>query len=243
MKLLLADDEPPALAKLRRFLADAIDVEILGEASDGDSALQLTRDNAADAILLDIQMPGLSGLEVAAGVPNGLLVVFVTAFDEFAVRAFELNAVDYLLKPYTRERLLACIERLRLRLKPEAREQQHAQLLGALHQIQPIPGHWMVPHRGALQRIALGDVECVEAADNYIELHTASKSWLDRITLAAFLAHPAARGFVRIHRSFAVHLDHICRIEPLGKGDAELTLTSGRCVRLSRRYRDVLMKP
>jgi two-component system, LytTR family, response regulator len=243
VKLLIADDEPPALVKLRRFLADIADVAIVAEAGDGAQALQLSRDVAADAILLDIQMPLLSGLEVATALPDGMLVVFVTAYDEHAVRAFELNAVDYLLKPYTRERLLACIERLRLRLRPEAREQQRVGLLGALHQIQPIAGHWMVPHRGALQRVALSEIECVEAADNYIELHTAAKSWLDRITLAAFLAHPAARGFLRVHRGHAVNLDRIVRIEPMGKGDAELTLTSGRRVRVSRRYRDALLKP
>jgi two-component system LytT family response regulator len=242
VKLIIADDEPPALAKLRRFLADIADVEIVAEASDGAEALQLTRDVLTDAILLDIQMPLLSGLEVAAAVPDGMHVVFATAYDEHAVRAFELNAVDYLLKPYTRERLLACIERLRQRLRPEARGQQRVGLLGALHQIQPIAGHWMVPHRGALQRVPLSEIECVEAADNYVELHTATKSWLDRITLAAFLAHPAARGFVRVHRGHAVNIDRIARIEPIGKGDAELTLTSGRCVRVSRRYRDALLK-
>jgi two-component system, LytTR family, response regulator len=242
VKLIIADDEPPALAKLRRFLADIADVEIVAEVADGTQALQRTRDTAADAILLDIQMPGMSGLEVAAAVPEGVLVVFATAYDEHAVRAFELNAVDYLLKPYTRERLLACVERLRQRLRPEAREQQRVGLLGALHQIQPIAGHWMVPHRGALQRVPLSEIECVEAADNYIELHTAAKSWLDRITLAAFLAHPAARGFVRVHRGHAVNIDRIARIEPIGKGDAELTLTSGRSVRVSRRYRDALLK-
>jgi len=242
MKLLIADDEPPALLKLRRFLADIADVDVVAEAGDGASALQISRDVAADAILLDIQMPLLSGLEVAAALPDGMLVVFVTAYDEHAVRAFELNAVDYLLKPYTRERLLACIERLRERLRPEAREQQRVGLIGALHQIQPIAGHWMVPHRGALQRVPLAEIECVESADNYVELHTAAKSWLDRITLAAFLAHPAASGFLRVHRSHAVNLDRVVRIEPIGKGDAELTLASGRIVRVSRRYRDALLK-
>ncbi len=241
MRLLIADDEPPALLKLRRFLGDIADVEIVAEANDGAQALQLSRDLAADAILLDIQMPLLSGLEVAAAVPEGMLVVFATAYDAHAIRAFELNAVDYLLKPYTRERLCACIERLRQRLRPEVREQQRVGLLGALHQIQPIAGHWMVPHRGALQRVPLSEIECVEAADNYVELHTSGKSWLDRITLAAFLAHPAASGFLRVHRSHAVNLDRVMRIEPIAKGDAELTLTSGRKVRVSRRYRDALL--
>ncbi|HSI57961.1 MAG TPA: LytTR family DNA-binding domain-containing protein [Ideonella sp.] len=243
MKLLLADDEPPARAKLRRFLEPLDDVVLVGEAADGDETLRLVGETAPDAVLLDIQMPGRSGLEVAAALPPGVMVVFTTAYDEFALRAFELNAVDYLLKPFTRERLHGCVERLRQRLAPPEREQQRQGLLNALHSLQPVPGHWMVALQGALRRVPLAEVEVVEAADNYIELHTAHKSWLDRTTLSAFLAHPAAAGFVRVHRSFAVQLAQVARIEPLAKGDAMLTMVSGRGVRVSRRFRDALLPP
>jgi two-component system, LytTR family, response regulator len=241
MKLLIVDDEPPARAKLRRFLGEMPDVEIAGEAGDGHAAMSMVSDTAPDAVLLDIQMPGMTGLEVAATLPPGVLVAFTTAFDEFAVRAFELNAVDYLLKPFTRERLQACIARLRQRLSNDGRAQQRQGLLAALHSLQPVPGHWMVAHRGALHRVPLDEVEVVEAADNYIELHTATASWLDRTTLAAFLAHPAAGGFVQVHRSAAVNAMRIARIAPLAKGDAALTTVAGRSVRVSRRYRDALL--
>jgi len=241
VRLLLVDDEPPARAKLRRLLAGMPEVDVAGEAGDAEEALAVLARAPADAALLDIQMPGMSGLELAATLPPALLVAFTTAYDAYAVQAFELNAVDYLLKPFTRERLQACVERLRGRLAPQAREQQRQGLLAALHSLQPVPGHWMVSHRGALHRIALADIEAVEAADNYVELHTASASWLDRVTLAAFLAHPAAGTFVRVHRSFAVNVGRIARIAPLAKGDAELTMESGRVVRVSRRYREELM--
>jgi len=240
MKLLLVDDEPPALAKLRRFLAD-MDVEVVGDASNGRDALRLLAVTPADAVLLDIQMPGMNGLETAAAVPAGTLVAFTTAYDEFAVNAFELNAVDYLLKPFTHERLQACIERLKQRLPPQEREQQRKGLLAALHSLQPVAGHWMVSHRGALHRVALADIEVAEAADNYVELHTAATTWLDRITLAAFLDHASATDFVRVHRSFAVNVTRIARITPMAKGDAEITTDSGRTVRVSRRYRDDLL--
>jgi two-component system, LytTR family, response regulator len=240
MKLLLVDDEPPARAKLRRFLTTMPQVEIVGEAGDGQCALELVSRQRVDAVLLDIQMPRMGGLEVAAALPPGVHVVFVTAYDKHAVRAFELNAIDYLLKPYTRERFAACIDRLRERLADRTGRRQSLQ--NALHQLQPVPGHWMVPTRSGLCRLALADVECVEAADNYVELHTAGHSYLDRSTLAGFLAHPVAAAFVRVHRRFAIQPAHIREIVPLARGDAEILLKSGRRVRLSRRYRDNLIK-
>jgi len=243
MNLLLVDDEAPALAKLRRFLADDPGVRIAGEAADGDAALAFVaaQPQAVDAVLLDIQMPGRTGLDVAAALPPHVLVAFVTAFDEHAVQAFELNAVDYLLKPTTRERLAACVARLRERLAPPERAQQRQHLATALHALQPVADHWLVSDRGELQRVPLAQVECVSAADNYIELHSASATWLDRTTLSAFLEHPAARGFVRVHRSCAVQPARVAALEPLGSGDAQLRLASGRVIRLSRRYRDEWM--
>jgi two-component system LytT family response regulator len=239
MRLLLVDDEAPARAKLHRFLDDLGGVEIAGEAGDGAEALAFlqARPDDVDAVLLDIQMPGASGLEVAAALPEHVLVVFVTAYDEFALQAFELEAVDYLLKPYTRERLAACVTRLRARLAPPERAHARERLAGALHALQPVAGHWLVADRGQVRRVPLAEVECVVAADNYIELHAAKAHWLDRGTLAAFLAHPAAAGFVQVHRSCAVQPAQVQAIEPLGSGDAQLRLASGRVVRLSRRFR------
>ena len=193
-------------------------------------------------MLLDIQMPGRSGLEVAAALPPDVLVAFVTAFDEHAVQAFELNAVDYLLKPYTRERLAACVGRLRARLAPPERAQQRQRLATALHALQPAPDAWMVADRGEIERVPLAAIECVAAADNYIELHSATTTWLDRTTLTDFLAHPAARRFVRVHRSCAVQPSQVLALEPLGSGDAQLRLASGRVIRLSRRYREEWVK-
>lgn len=240
MNLLLVDDEAPALAKLRRFLADDADLRIVGEATDGAAALAFVeaQREAIDAVLLDIQMPGRSGLEIAAALPPHVLVAFTTAYDEYAVQAFELNAVDYLLKPFTRERLAACVARLRERLAPPDRARQRQRLATALHVLQPVADHWLVADRGEMRRVPLADIECVSAADNYIELQSATGSWLDRTTLAAFLAHPAARRFVRVHRSCAVQPARVLALEPLGSGDAQLRLASGRCIRLSRRYRD-----
>ena len=240
MNLLLVDDEAPALAKLRRFLADDAALNVVAESADGAQALAFLQahPDAVDAVLLDIQMPGRSGLEVAAALPPDVLVVFVTAFDEYAVQAFELNAVDYLLKPFTRERLAACVTRLRDRLAPPERVRQRQRLTTALHALQPVADHWLVADGGQMRQVPLADIECVSAADNYIELHAATASWLDRTTLAAFLAHPASRRFVRVHRSCAVQAGLVRALEPLGSGDAQLRLASGRTIRLSRRFRE-----
>ena len=240
MNLLLVDDEAPARAKLRRFLAGEPDVCVVGEAADGAAALAFVeaRPEAVDAVLLDIQMPGRSGLEIAAALPAHVLVAFATAYDDYAVQAFDLNAVDYLLKPTTRERLSACVARLRVRLAPPERARERQRLTTALHALQPVADHWLVADRGEMRRVPLAEVECVNAADNYIELHSATATWLDRTTLAAFLAHPAARGFVRVHRSCAVQPSRVLALEPLGSGDAQLRLASGRTIRLSRRYRE-----
>lgn len=242
MKILIVDDEPPARAKLRRLLSALPGVEVVGEAGDGAAALALAERLRPDAVLLDIQMPGLSGLELALALPPQMLCVFCTAFDQYALRAFDLNAVDYLLKPFTPERLAETVERLRLRgARQTPSDKPRLALLSALQQLQPLAGHWWVPARAGggagLVKLALAEVEWVAAADNYIELHSATASHLDRHTLADFLAHPAVQGrFLRVHRSHAVNPAHIQGLASLARGEAELTLRSGAKLRVSRAY-------
>ncbi|MCV2352677.1 response regulator [Paucibacter sp. B2R-40] len=246
MKILIVDDEPPARAKLRRLLTAMPDIEVVGEAGDADEALALLPNLQVDAALLDIQMPGISGLELALALPSQLLCVFCTAFDQYAVRAFELNAVDYLLKPFSAERLAETVQRLRLRMaQTRAGAKPRLALLSALQDMQPVAGHWLVAARAAtgpgLIKLALAEVEWVAAADNYIELHTASASHLDRHTLADFLAHPLTQGqFLRVHRSHAVNPQHIQALATLPRGEAELTLSSGAKLRVSRGFRTAL---
>jgi len=239
MRVFIVDDEPPARAKLRRLLGELPGVELAGEAADASEALDRLPQAAADAVLLDIEMPGMSGLELALQLPPGLLCAFSTAYDEHAVRAFELNAVDYLLKPYTGERLAQTIARLRERLG--AREQARIGLLSALQATQPVAGHWLVERRGALHKLELSAVQWVSAADNYIELHAPPDSFIERRTLTAFLAHPAVAGrFVRVHRSHAVNPAHIQCIAALPGGEALLTLSGGQQLRVSRTHRQQL---
>ena len=241
MKLLIVDDEPPARAKLRRLLSAMPGFVHVLEAANAIEAQTLIELHKPDACILDIQMPGQSGLELALALPAGMVCAFSTAFDQYAVQAFELNAVDYLLKPFTAERLAETVQRLRARLASPDPARQRGALLTALAQLQPLPAHWLVPQRGGgLMKLPLANVEWVAAADNYIELHAPPDCHLDRRTLAEFVAHPAAQGFLRVHRSHAVNAAHIAGIAPMPRGELKLTLSSGCCLRVSRGYRDVL---
>jgi len=225
MRVLIVDDEPAARAKLRRLLAAESDVAELLEAPDAPAALALVQALAdpPDLALLDIEMPGGNGVQLAAALREAGVrcVIFSTAHAEHALRAFELAALDYLLKPYTAERLAAALERVREQLARPA----------------PSVGvHWVDG-----QRLLLADVQWIAAADNYIELHQPPRSWLERVTLAEALQRPGwAARFLRVHRSHAVNPTHVVRVERLGSGEAVLTLAGGETLRVSRGYRAVL---
>ena len=238
-RVLIVDDETPARDKLRRWLAEQPDLQLVGEAADGLSAAQAIEALAPDWVFLDIQMPGLSGLEVAAQFDpeSAPLLVFVTAFDEHAIKAFELNAVDYLLKPYDRDRLRKTLDRLRGRgagASPAAVRAARSQT-GTSQRL-------LVPAGEGLQLIAADSIHWLEADDNYVHVHTAQARYLLRRTLADLLAQLGEQRFARIHKSTAVNVAEIRSLAPLFKGDHEITLRGGAVLRLSRRFKDDLFQ-
>jgi len=237
MRVLVVDDEAPARDKLRRWLGQHTDIEIAGEAADGLAAAAAIETLKPDAVFLDIQMPGLSGLEVAAQLESDSapLLVFVTAFDEHAIRAFDLNAVDYLLKPYDRDRLEKSLHRLRERRgAPATRSAVHT----ARAQTRSSE-RLLVPRGEQLELIDAASIHWLEADDNYVHVHTAATKYLVRRTLADLLEQLGDR-FVRIHKSTAVNLAEVASLSPLFKGDHEIRLRSGAVLRLSRRFKDEL---
>ena len=238
-RVLIVDDETPARDKLRRWLAEQPDLQLVGEAADGLSAAQAIEALAPDWVFLDIQMPGLSGLEVAAQFDpeSAPLLVFVTAFDEHAIKAFELNAVDYLLKPYDRDRLRKTLDRLRGRgagASPAAVRAARTQA-GTSERL-------LVPVGEGLQLIAADSIHWLEADDNYVHVHTTQARYLLRRTLADLLAQLGEQRFARIHKSTAVNVAEIRSLAPLFKGDHEITLRGGAVLRLSRRFKDDLFQ-
>ena len=239
MRILIVDDERPARAKLRHLLAQQDGVTAVEEAADGIEALEKVAGFRPDALLLDIEMPELSGIDVAASLPEPApLVVFVTAYEQYALRAFDADAIDYLLKPYDGARLGRALERLRRRLDTRGLD---APAPPAPPPPAP-PEQLLVGERGGTRIVRVADVQWIETADNYVVLHTAAGSPLLRQTLAG-LVDRLGPGFVRCHRRAAVQLAWIERVVALDKGDGELLLRGGARVPCSRQYRaDVLAR-
>ena len=234
MRVLIVDDERPARDKLRRLLEQEPDIAAIEEARDGVEALERVPVFAPDLLLLDIQMPEISGLDVAASLPSPApLVVFVTAFDEYAIRAFDANAVDYLLKPYDQARLRRALQRARERLAGGAPKAAAVAPMPAITQL-------LVPERGGMRIVKVERIQWIETADNYVMLHTADGQHLMRQTLAGLLDKLGPR-FLRCHRRAAVQLDCIASVQTSDKGDGELVLRGGGRVPFSRQYRADLM--
>ncbi|HEX4050831.1 MAG TPA: LytTR family DNA-binding domain-containing protein [Steroidobacteraceae bacterium] len=239
IKVLVADDEAPAREKLERWIAEQPDMTLTACAEDGLSAALAIERFHPDVAFLDIQMPALSGLQVAAQLEasSAPLIVFVTAFDEHAVKAFELNAIDYLLKPYDQERLVRTLERVRERLRSG---QSRSAAVSTARAGQPSCERLLVPDGERLQLIDVASIDWLGADDNYVHVHTATRRYLLRRTLQDLITQLGEQRFVRVHKSAAVNLGAITSLTPLFKGDHDVQLRSGHTLRLSRRYRDVL---
>ena len=234
MRILIVDDERPARDKMRRMLAQEPGISSIEEARDGVEALERLSTFAPDVLMLDIQMPEITGLDVAASLPEPApLVVFVTAYDEYAIRAFDANAIDYLLKPYDQARLQRAMQRVRERLPQRA---VTAPAAPALAEALPAVAQLLVPERNGTRVVKVDDIQWIETADNYVILHTAEGEPLMRQTLAGLLDKLGPR-FIRCHRRAAVQLNWIASIVNLEKGDGELLLRGDARVPLSRQYR------
>ncbi|WP_338510365.1 LytR/AlgR family response regulator transcription factor [Burkholderia gladioli] len=230
MRALIVDDEAPARSKLRRMLGTFPELEVVGEAADGRSALEMAARLQPDVVFLDVQMPEVDGFDVAASLPDdGPALVFVTAYDQYALRAFDTHATDYLLKPIEPERLARAIERLagavRRALRPN---------LG-------VPAHLVIADRDQTNVVRCADIEWLEAADNYVNIHLPGRSLLMRRTLAALLKD-LGPAMVRTHRGAAVALGAVVAVRARAKGDATVILRSGAEVPCSRQHRAALIQ-
>lgn len=245
LRVLLVDDEPLVRQGIRDFLEDEPDVTIVGECGDGVEALETIARDRVDLVFLDIQMPELDGLGVASALAEqgGPVVVFVTAYSEHAVRAFEVNAVDYVLKPFDRERFLAALARARARRASGEQEELARRLAAVLSELQRSRGQAqrvLVRTDGRIRFVPVADIEWIEAADNYARLHVGAERHLVRETMASLEARLDGSRFARIHRSAIVNLARIRELQPTFNGEYAVFLHSGAKLTLSRGYRDAL---
>jgi two-component system LytT family response regulator len=258
MRALIVDDEALARQRVRRLLGAAPDVEIVGECASGEEALEAIRAQRPDVVFLDVQMPALDGFGVVSRLDPGTapMVVFVTAFDQHAVRAFEASALDYLLKPVDPARLRAALDRVRARRELDTAAERWARLVAAvgaapeapapapaaLSRATPRPSRWLervlVREQERMFFVRAADIDWIEAYGNYARLHVGPRVHLVRCTMRALEGELDPTRFARIHRSTIVNLDRVCEMQPWFSGDYAVILSDGTRLRLSRWYRD-----
>lgn len=245
MRALIVDDEPAARARLQRLL-EAEAVEIVGECVDGDEALDAIARLAPDVVFLDVEMPGRDGFGVLGALTADALpaIVFVTAFDSYALRAFEVHAVDYLLKPVSAPRLAAALAEVRARLardgEPTASHRLRA-LTDTLRRDGRISGERLVVRtRGRLLFLRTADIDWVEAAANYVRLHVRGETHIVRESMRGMEERLPPDAFLRIHRSTIVNLDRVKELQPWFHGEYVAILRDGTRLTVSRAYLDRL---
>lgn len=231
LRTLIVDDEPLAVERLQILCARIADVSLVGTAADGAGALRLMEALTPDLLLMDIQMPGVDGMAVASALTGRAArpaLIFVTAFDQFAVAAFDVSAVDYLLKPVEAERLERAIARVRTQIGAAARS---APVLPS-----PWTQEFWVPHRMEIIRIAARDIDLIEAERDYMRLHVGARSFLLHQTITELERRLDPADFVRLHRSTLVRRDRIAGFKHNGSGTWEAQLHDGRWLRVGRTY-------
>jgi two-component system LytT family response regulator len=263
LRTVIVDDEPLARRLLRAMLAEIPEIELIAECRNGREALEVTRDLTPDLLILDIQMPGVSGFDVVKGLQSDLMpmVIFCTAYQRYAVDAFDLHAVDYLLKPVDGVRLQRAVLRAQERFDADKKKSEHkSPLLGAIDEIaKRVAGRTDARHpeqsseealtadrkiaikdNEATVLIDIDDIDWVDAAGDYMCLHVKGETLIMRSTLKNLVARLDPDKFARIHRSTLVNLDRIVKATPLTKGEYILDLVCDAQLKVSRNYRQAI---
>ena len=243
MRTLIVDDEAPARERLKRYLSDLEGLTVIGEADDGLQAVEMIESQSPDLVLLDIQMPGLDGFGVVEALADPPAIIFVTAYDQYAIRAFEIHALDYLLKPFSQHRLAKALDHAREALA-------EGQDLGA--QLRPLlkslaaEGRYLtrlaVRDRESIRVLDISEVDWIGIEDERVMIHVGDQAYAVRRTLADLEARLDPKHFFRAHRSAIVNLDRVQEIIPWFKGSHILRLTTGAEVDLSRAQARALRK-
>ena len=245
IRTLIADDEPLARRRLRGFLSGEKDVEVVGECADGDEVVRMVEKASPHLVFLDIKMPKRDGFGVveAVGAENMPLTVFVTAFDQYALRAFDCHAIDYLLKPFSEDRFHDALGHVRQRLRQSSRAEVNRRMSALVDEMsgrEEYVDRLLVKSASRLVLLKVEEIDWIDAAGNYVRLNTDGKKYLLREKISALEKKLDPRVFVRIHRSTIVNLESVREIQPLQHGEGLVVLADGQQLNLSRSYRDKL---
>lgn len=233
VRALICEDEPLAMRAMKEYLKDVAWIEVVGEATNGKEALRLIHKLEPDLLFLDVRMPGMTGVEVLEAVEHRPAVVFTTAFDEYAISAFDLGAVDYLVKPFGRDRLIRTLDRVRVRLVGEGRASADA-----AEPVEPRRAHTeriFARHRGAVVPVAVDDIGRIDAVDGGVRVVTGRGSFELDITLGELEERLNPGDFVRVHRAHIVNLGHVVSIRRYDDRRLQLRIDDGSTIIASRR--------
>jgi two-component system, LytTR family, response regulator len=233
IKTIIIDDEPLARQLLKDYLNDQPHIQVIAECSDGFEAIKAIRKEKPDLIFLDIQMPRINGFELLELLDDPPAVIFITAYDEYALRAFEASALDYLLKPFPKKRLLKSIEKFKSGLDPKSSPEELENLISKVNENREL-NRVVVKNGAEIKIIPVHDIFFLEAYDDYVKIHTRNGMFLKKQTLQQFDQHLDPTRFVRVHRSFILQLSELTRIEPAGKEQHQAILKNNARIPLSR---------
>lgn len=247
IRVLIVDDEPLAREMLREMLQEDRQVEIVGESTNGREAVAAIRAQSPDLIFLDVQMPEVGGFEVLEALNKDPIphVIFVTAYDQYAVRAFEVHALDYLLKPFDRDRFEVSWQRAKAQVWRERNGGMDQRILSLLEELKAGTKYLerlVIKAGGRIYFLETTDIEWIEAEGNYVSVHSGKKAHLLRETISSLESQLDPKQFVRIHRSSIVRIDRIQELQPWFHGEYRIILHSGTQLTLSRNYREKLQE-
>lgn len=245
IRTLLVDDQSAGLAVLRDMLRHEGDVEIIGMAAGGREAIESINEQAPDLVLLDVQMPGLDGFEVVKQIklPQMPIIIFVTGHDDYAVKAFEARALDYLVKPLQLTRLRSAMDRVRQQMEDHRNgdiRQKLDSLVDDLKTNAKYPDRFAVKSNGRILFLRIAEIDMVEAADNYVKLHAGKETHMLRETLTALEQRLPSDHFIRISRSTIVNIESVKELHPMFHGEYAVALHNGTRATLTRSYREQL---
>jgi two-component system LytT family response regulator len=244
-RVLIVDDEPISRRRMRRLLSLEPDCELVAECANGNEAVDALRQNQVDILFLDIQMPGMSGFEVVEAIQETRpLVIFTSAYDEYAVKAFDVHAFDYLLKPFDGRRFRDSLQRAKARVEMDRggvhRDRELHEMFASFSRAQKAPDRVAVRTNGRVVFVKVDEIDWVEASDNYVCLHVGRETHVIRETMNQLEQRLSGTQFLRVHRSAIVNLDRIRELQPWFRGDYRVILRDGTELTLTKNHREKL---